>query len=206
MSLLDQKSGSKTDNAARGEAYTKGSSYMIWGSLIAAVLVIIVVAAYVLIEEKPPVASGEIVQVWAHPQHVESSGIDANGAPMARESVDQVLLIAYVKLHNRSENPLLLQDVLANAKLGDGTLSVSAGSTAQYEEALIAYPELAALRANALSPHRIIAPGENLDGNIFWIIRMTKNEWEARKGLDFTLTFQYQPKLVLTPPAAVTEL
>lgn len=205
MSLLNQESGSK-DDATRGEAFTQGSSHMVWAILAAAVLVTIVIAAYVLIEEKPPAASGEIVQMWTHPQHVESPGIDANGASMARESFDQVLVFAHVKLHNRSEHPLLLQDVLANAKLGDGTLSVSAGSTAQYEEAFIIYPELAALRTTALSPHRMIAPGENIDGSVFWVIRMTQKEWEARKGLDFTLTFQYQPKLVLAPPAAITVL
>jgi len=206
MSLLDQEPGQKIDDFSRGESYTKGSSHIVWASLAAAMLVTVVIAAYVLSGEKPPAASGEIVQVWAHPQHVESSGFDANGAPMAKEGFDQVLIFAHVKLHNRSENPLLLQDVLANAKLGDGTLSVSAGSTAQYEEVFLASPELAALRANALSPRQTIAPGEKVDGNVFWAIRITQREWEARQGLNFTVIFQYQPKLVLAPPAAVTEL
>jgi hypothetical protein len=68
----------------------------------------------VLASHKPPGASGEIVQVWAYTEHVETSGIDANGDAMAKESFDQVLLFAHVKLHNQSKVPLTLQDVLAN--------------------------------------------------------------------------------------------
>jgi hypothetical protein len=204
MSLLHQESGKKSDVAARGEEFTSGSSYMIWAILAATLLVILVITAYVLAGEKPPAASGEIVQVWAHPQHVNSSGMDANGDPMARESFDQVLVFAHIKLQNRSEHPLNLQDVLANVKLENNTLSVSAGSTAQYEEVFLLYPELAALRATAFSPRRVIAPGESVDGNILWVFRMTKGEWDARKDLNFTLLFQYQPKLTLAPHSAVT--
>ena len=48
---------------------------------------------------------------------------------------------------------------LANLKLADGTLSVSAGSPAQYEEIFVAYPKLAALHGNVLAPRTVIAPG-----------------------------------------------
>jgi hypothetical protein len=206
MSLLHQKSGEEIDGAAPGEEYTKGSSHLVWASVIAAIVVSIAIAAYVLLGEKPPVATGEIVQVWACPQHVETSGFDANGASMDKVSFDRVLLFAHVKLRNRSGNPLLLEDILANAKLGDGTLSVSAGSPAQFEEVFVAYPGLAALHGNVLAPRTVIAPGQSLDGTVFWAIRRSTQEWEGRQGLDFTFTFQYQPSLRLTPHTAVTTL
>ena len=44
-----------------------------------------------------------------------------------------------------------------------------------------------------------------MDGTAFWAVRLTKQEWEARKGLDFTFKFQYQSNLVLAPPTAVIE-
>ena len=47
---------------------------------------------------------------------------------MPKQSFDQVLIFARVKLLNRSKNPLVLQDMLANLKRSDGILSVSAGS------------------------------------------------------------------------------
>jgi hypothetical protein len=204
MSLLDQESAGKIDGAAPGEEYTKGSSHLIWASLIAALVVSAAIVAYVLLGEKPPVATGEIVQVWACPQHVETSGFDANGASMDKESFNRVLLFAHVKLHNRSDNPIFLEDILANTKLGDGTLSVSAGSPAQFEEVFVAYPKLAALHSGVLAPRTVIAPGQSLDGTAFWTIRRSKQEWETRQGLDFTFKFQYQPSLRLTPGTAVT--
>ncbi len=205
MSLLHQESGEEIDDAARGEAFTKGSSHVVLAGLIAAALVTIAIAVYVLAGEKPPVAGGEIVQVWAHPRHVETSGFDANGAPMPRESFDQLLVFAHVKLRNQSKVPLFLENVLANVTQADGTLSVSAGSAAQFQEVFLAYPELAVPHANALSPHRTLDPGESVDGTVFWAMQMTRQQWDARKNLNFTFVFQYQSSLVLAPHTAVIE-
>ena len=193
------------DDAARGEEFTRGSGHAVWASVAATVLVVIAVAVYVLITQKPPVAGGEIVQVWAHPNHVVTSGFDANGRPMPRQSFDQVLVFARVKLINKSKNQLILQDVLANLKQADGILSVSAGSTGQYDEVFLAYPELAALHSNALSPRATLEPGQSVEGTAFWIFRMSRQEWEARKDLNFTFRFQYQDNLVLAPHTAVME-
>jgi hypothetical protein len=159
-----------------------------------------IIAFVVLATQKPPVVSGEIVQVWTHPNHVVTSGIDANGESMAKQSFDQVLVFARVKLINQSKNPLVLQDVLANIRQADGILSVSAGSAGQYDEVFLAYPELAALHSNPLSPRATIEPGQSMEGTAFWIFRMSRQEWEARKDLNFTFRFQYQANLVLAPP------
>jgi hypothetical protein len=221
MSLLHQNSQEEIDDAARGEEFTKGSSHLVWAAIVAALLVTTAVIAFVLASRKPPVATGEIVQVWAHPTHGETSGVDANGDPMAKEYFDQVLLFARVKLHNQSKFPILLQDALANLAPGDGSpLSVSAGSVAQYEEAFLAYPELARLHTAPLALRSNLAPGQSEEGTAFWVIRMTKQQWVARKdwqpepnhndpgskfGLNFTFSIQYQPNLVLAPQTPVTE-
>jgi hypothetical protein len=205
MSLLHQDSPQEIDDAARGEEFTRGSSHVLLAGLIAAVLVSVAIGLYMWLGQTPPVASGEIVQVWAHPGHVVSSGFDANGAPMAKESVDQVLIFAHVKLRNESKNPLQMENILANANLGDVILSVSAGSAAQYEEVFLAYPEVAAMRSTVLRPQMTIAPGQNVEGTAFWVVRMTRQEWDARKDLSFTFKFQYQHSLVLTPHTAITE-
>ena len=205
MSLLHQDSPEEIDDAARGEAFTRGTSHVVWASVVATVLVAIIVTVYVLAGQKPPVASGEIVQVWACPNHVVTSGLDANGEPMAKQSFDQVLVFAHVKLRNQSKNPLVLEDVLANAHLADGILSVSAGSAGQYDEVFLAYPQLAALRSNAFPPRATLAPGQSVDGTAFWVFRRSKQEWDARQELNFTFKFQYQANLVLAPHNAVME-
>jgi len=205
MSLLHQESGQEIDDAALGESFTKGSSHLVWASIIAVVLVSLAIAIYAWSGQKKPVIGGEIVQVWAHPRHVETSGLDANGAPMAVDSFDQVLVFAHIKLENQTKYPLFLQDILANATLGDGVVSVSAGSAAQFEEVFIVYPELAALHSAVLSPRTTIAPGQKLDGTAFWAVRHSKQEWDARKDLNFTFRFQYQSSVTLAPHTAVIE-
>ncbi len=205
MSLLHQESGEDIDDAARGESFTKGSSHLVWASLIAVVLVSLIVAFYAWTGQKRPVISGEIVQVWAHPRHVATSGFDASGAPMAVDSFDEVLVFAHIKLENQTKDPLFLQDILANATLGDGILSISAGNAAQYEEVFIAYPELAALHTTALPSRTTINPGQKLDGTAFWAVRRSKQEWDARKDLNFTFKFQYQSSVTLAPHSPVIE-
>ena len=203
MSLLHQDNSRDIDDAAHGDEYTRGTGYVGWASVAATILVVFAVAVYVLLTQKPPVASGEIVQVWAYPNHVVTSGLDASGAPMPRKSFDQVLVFARIKLRNQSKIPLVLEDVLANLKQSDGILSISAGSTGQFDEVFLAYPELAALHSNALSPHATIEPEQNVEGTAFWIFLLSRQEWEARKDLNFTFKFQYQDNLVLTPHTAV---
>jgi len=205
MSLLHQESGQEIDVAARGESFTKGSSHVVWASIIAVVLVSMVIALYAWFGQKKPVINGEIVQVWAHSRHVETSGLDANGAPMAVDVFDEVLVFAHIKIENQTKDPLFLQDILANVTLGDGLLSVSAGSATQFEEVFIAYPELASLHSAALSPRTTIAPGQKLEGTTFWAVRHSKQEWDARKDLNFTFRFQYQSSVTLAPHTAVIE-
>ena len=38
-----------------------------------------------------------------------------------------------------------------------------------------------------------------MEGDILASFRLTKQEWDARKGLDFTFGFRYQPVLKVTP-------
>src|ERR1039458_6697932 len=150
MSLLQQDS-TELDDAARGEELTKGSSHLILTSIVAAVIVTIAITIYVLAGQKPPDATGEIEQVWAHAQHSESSGFDANGAPMPKEEMDQVYVFTLVKLHNQSKEPLFLHNIMTNATLDDGIHSSYAATAADYDRGYIAYPSMPLPHRQALS-------------------------------------------------------
>jgi hypothetical protein len=117
-----------------------------------------------------------------HQESQEEIDDDANGDTKSRESFDQVLLFAHVKLHNQSNVPLILQDVLANVRLADGVpLSVSPGSVAQFEEAFLAFPKLDASHGKPLAHHTVLEPGQSVDGTVLWVFRLTKHQWDARK-------------------------
>jgi hypothetical protein len=206
MSLLQQDpDSSSTDTASRGEELTKGSTHLVWAAVIATLLVTVAIGIYVWAGQKPPAATGAIEQVWARPLHTETSGFDASGAAMPKETFDQVLVFTRVTLHNQSQKPLFLHQVMANATMDDGIHSSYAASQSDYERVFAAHPEMSALHGNGLPLEATINPGQSLEGTFVSAFRMNKQQWDARKSLNFTFAFEYQPSLVLAPQSAVIE-
>jgi hypothetical protein len=205
MSLLNQERQNAVDDAALGEELTKGSSHVVWATVAATILVTIAIAIYVIAGQKPPVVTGDVIAVWAHPQHTESSGFDANGAPMPKDSFDQVLVFAEVRLHNQSKIPLYLLNVMTNADLADGIHSSYAASRSDYDRVFLAYPGMPVPHGPGLPNDLSLDPGQTVDGTFVSSFRLTKQEWDARKNLNFSFTFRYQPSVVLTPHAPVIE-
>jgi hypothetical protein len=163
-------------------------------------------AIYVITGEKPPAATGDVLEVWAHPMHSESSGFDANGAFIPKESFDQVLVFTHVRLHNQSKQPIFLHQILTNITLADGIHSSYAASPVDYERIFKAYTSLAQWHAAPISPsNTTIDPGQTKEGTFVSSFRMSKADWEAQKGLDYTFAFQYLPNLKLTPHGQVIE-
>jgi hypothetical protein len=198
MSLL-QHDRSELENAARGEELTKGTGHPIAATVFAAVVVSLAIAAYFISGLKPPVITGEVEQVWVHPQHTETAGFDASGAPMAKESFDQVYVFALVKLHNESKNPLVLHNIMTNATLDDGIHSSYAATAGDYDRVFLAYPAMPVPHGKPLPPQLTIQPGQTVEGTIVSAFRLTKGQWDARKNLDFTFGIQYQPSLTIAP-------
>ncbi len=203
MSLLQQDSP-EHDVAARGEELTKGSSHVLWASILAGIIVTAAIAVYVITGQKPPAATGEIEKIWVHPQHTETSGFDANGAPMAKESFDQVYVFALVKLHNQSQQPLFLHNAMTNATMDDGIHSSYAATLSDYNRVFLAYPDIPVPHGTPLSPQTTIQPGQTVEGTIVSAFRLTQEQWGARKDLNFSFGIQYQPDLVLVPHVPIT--
>jgi len=201
MSLLQQDS----KDQAPGEAYTRGTSHVVIATVIATVLVSIAIAVYIFMGEKPPASTGEIIDIWAHPMHTETSGWDANGAAIPKEEIDQVLLFTHVRLHNQSKQRIFLHQIVANATLNDGIHSSYAATPTDYERIFKAYPQLAQWHATPISPDLTLQPGETKEGTFVCSYRLTKADWDARKSLDYSFNFQYLPALTLSPKGAITE-
>ena len=200
MGLLQQES-----REAAGESYTKGTSHVIIATVIAVVLVSAAVTVYIVAGEKPPASTGEVLDVWAHPMHTETSGYDANGASIPKEEIDQLLLFTHVRLHNQGKQPIFLHQVLANLTLPDGIHSSYAATTADFERVFKAYAQLQQWHSPPISPDLTIQPGETKEGTFVCSFRMTKADWETRKGLGYTFNFQYLPALTLEWKGAITE-
>jgi len=124
---------------------------------------------------------------------------------MPKDSFDQVLVFTEVRLHNQSKLPLALVTVLSNATLDDGIHSSYAASQSDYDRVFLAYPDIPVPHGTALPISLSLDPGASADGTFVSSFRLTKQQWDARKNLDFSFTFRYQPSLVLTPHSPVIE-
>ena len=204
MSLLQQNS-TEQDDAARGEEFTRGTRNALMSSVVAAVLVSIAIFLYIRLGEKPPPGVGEVTNVTAQSLHRQTSGLDAAGAAMPQEQFDQILLTAHVKLHNQSKQPLFLHQAMANVTLDDGIHTSYAAIPSDYERAFKAYPELGPLHGTPLPSEPTIQPGQSIEGDMLVSFRLTKQQWDARKGLDFAFGFRYQPLLKVTPTGPVQD-
>jgi len=199
MSLLQQ------DSSGLGESYTKGTGHVVLPAVVAAIMVSSVIAIYMIASEKPPAATGEILAVWAHPEHTETSGLDASGASMPKQTVNQMMVFATVRIHNQSKEPLQLQNVLTNATLADGIHSSYAAVPADYDRIFVVFPAIPVPHGQALPLNTTIEAGQTVEGNVVSAFRMTKQQFDARKDLNLTFAFRYQPTLVLAPRVPVTE-
>lgn len=205
MSLLRQND-EQLDDAALGEELTKGTSHVVVASVVAVALVCIAVILYVVLARTPPAATGSVIAVWAVPHHTESSGLDASGAQVPSETFDQMLIFAQVRLHNQSKLPLFLNGVTGNVILADGIHTSYAASQSGYNDVFLAYKDLNVPQGTPLKSDLTLQPGQTVEGAIVCAFRMTKQDWDARKGLNFGFGFQYQPPLKLSPqPSVITD-
>jgi hypothetical protein len=205
MSLLNQETKQELDDAARGEEFTKGTSHILWASLAATVVVTIAIAIYVISGQKPPVATGEVLEIWAHPMHTVTPAFDASGSPMSQETFDQVLVFTKVRLHSQSKAPLFLHQITTNVTLDDGIHTSYAAMPSQYERIFVAYPDLSQWKSATLSPDMTMEAGQTAEGTFVSSFRMTKQQWDSRKGLNYSFAFRYQPNVTINAKNAVID-
>jgi hypothetical protein len=202
---LTENSSRGGDYSSTGEDLAKGSGYMLWTAVVAFILLSIGIWIFLLIVHRPPIAAGEIQQVWSHAVHTLNTPVDANGVQTPGEVFDQVLVFAQVRVRNQSEQPIILREMMSNLTLEDGTRSSYAAGPVDYDRIFIAYPELSGLRSKTLLRETVIAPGAVQDGMIVSAFHISPADWAARKKLDFTLQFKHHPDLILEPKGPVTE-
>ena len=204
MSLLHQE---ELDDAARGEELTKGTSHVVLAAVIAGLVASILIAIYVIVGQKPPFATGEITAVWVHPQHTDTPAFDASGAPIPQRSVDQVMVFATVRLHNQTNHPIFLGNVMTNVTMPDGSIHSSyAANQGDYGRLFVAYPDLPVPHLTPISPlDTTIEPGQTVEGTFVSAFMMTQQEWDAHKNLDFTFDFRYLAPLKVAPHVAITQ-
>ena len=204
MSLLELHPNSPDiHEIPSGDDYTKGSSHIVWATLAAVAVLVAAITIFVISIHKPPVAAGNITQVYTHGTHTLNTPLDANGVPTAGQPYDQILIMANVQLRNQSDKPIILRDMVTNVTLPDGPRSSFVVSPTDYDRVFLAYPELAKLKTHTLSRETMIQPGQSLDGMLVSAFHASEEEWSAHKDLSFTFRFQFHPDLVIAPTTPI---
>ena len=138
--------------------------------------------------------------------HSVTPAFDANGSGVSQESFDQVLVFTRVRLRNQSKQPLFLHQIMTNVTMADGTVNTSFAATAsQYERIFLAYPSMAQWHNTPLASELTLEPGQTAEETFVSSFRMAKDQWDARKALDFTFGFRYQPEVKVPATGAVID-
>lgn len=171
--------------------------------LIAVVISSLVVLVWVRFGRKTPVATGEIARVAIYPVQAKITGGAAGnaGEQGQDEIINQLLVFAHVRLNNPNKAPITVVDDWAVITMPDGNTERSLGaSQVAFDKVFQAYPQLAPLRMDPLRRDTQIQPGQSMDGLVVFSYQLSKEQWEKRKSMQVTITFNGAKDVTLSAP------
>ncbi len=169
----------------------------------ALLLTSLIVLAWLRFERKTPAATGEIARVSIFPVQAKITG-GAAGTPGMQgqdQFIDQMLVLAHVRLHNPNQQPIRLEDDWAVVTLPDGETRRSlAANSSDFDKVFLAYPQLAPLRMEPLRRDTVVQPGQTVDGLLVFSYPLSRKDWDARKSMQVTLSLDNAKDVTLVAP------
>jgi hypothetical protein len=172
--------------------------------VIAAIVVSIALGLYVYLGQRPPVASGEVLQTTLYPLHTvinNNGGLSGEGMEGSSESYDQLLILAKIKIRNHTDIPLFLLDISSAIKLPDGSEQENvAASNRDMDRVFQAYPSLSYLRADPIPRDITLTPGQSAEGLAIFNYPISKDQWSKLQTAKVVVSFMHQKNLELIIP------
>jgi hypothetical protein len=171
--------------------------------VIALIISSLVVLAWVRFERKTPVATGEVARIAIYPVQAKITGGAAGSAGMQGqdEIINQLLVFAHVRLNNPNTTPITVVDNWAVITMPDGETQRSLGaSQVAFDKVFQAYPQLAPMRMDPLRRDAQIPPGQSMDGLVVFSYQLSKEQWDKRKSMQVTITFNGAKDVTLSAP------
>jgi hypothetical protein len=141
------------------------------------------------------VHTGQVDSLTVYPiqRELAYKGNAQHGVNGGSEQYNELIVLAGVSVTNTSKKPLTLLDMQANVLLpGNKAINSLAAGTEDIPRIFEAYPGLDSMRAHPLLRGTVIAPGQTVEGQLIFNYPLTKQQWEARQGLDVTIQFVQQ--------------
>jgi hypothetical protein len=171
--------------------------------VLALVISSLAVVAWVRFERKTPVATGDVARIAIYPVQARITGGNAGTPGMEGQDqiINQLLVFAHVRLHNPNTAPITIVDDWAIVTLPNGETRRSLGAgTADFDKVFQAYPQLAPLRMDALRRDIQIQPGQSVDGLVVFSYPLSRQEWDSRKSMQVTISFNGAKDVTLNAP------
>ena len=173
--------------------------------VFAAILIVsAAIGAYVWIGNKPPVHAGEVLAITAYPIHRDlSPAAEMGGLTGQKDTFDEVIVLADVRIKNQADIPLFLHDMSADITLANGDVqhNVAAGHD-DFQKVFIAYTDLDAHKGTPIKRDTTLTPGQQIEGQIIFHYPISKDQWNTRSKFDISVDFLHQKSLVLHAPAS----
>lgn len=171
--------------------------------LLALLITSLAVLAWIRFERKTPAATGEIERISIYPVQAKITG-GAAGSPGMQgqdEIIDQMMVLAHVRLHNPNDAPIRIEDDWAVVTLPDGETRRSlAASSSDFDKVFVAYPQLSPLRMDPLRRDTVIQPGQSVDGLLIFSYPLSRQQWDSRKSMQLTVALDNAKDITLTAP------
>jgi hypothetical protein len=149
--------------------------------IIALVLVAVALAAIVWFFRATPVASGSIDEAYA--VDVPNQGT--------------VLATVQLTLKNLTEKPLKLRNVNITVQTDKGEFNDDFASVANFQRYFQAFPDLQQHSIEGLPYDLIIPPGNQVSGTAIVSFPISKQDFDARRGLSANVSFYNHPMVVI---------
>jgi hypothetical protein len=180
---------------------SNSSSRMLLIILAAFVVVSVAIGAYFYMNDKPPVAAGQVLSLNIYPIHRETStGPTTQGLAGQTETYDEMLVFANVRITNQTDIPIFLQDMWGILDLPDGPQRNTAASQSDFEKVFLAYSAVRQFRKDPIQRDLTLSPGQKVEGLMIFHFEVPKADWDARNGMDIHVTFLHQNALVISIP------
>jgi hypothetical protein len=162
------------------------------------VIVVLAIAAYVYFNDKPPVHAGQVLSVNVYPIHRDfKAGDSTEGLAGQGDTYDELLVLADVRIENQTTIPLFLHDMWGVVDLQNEEDRSLAASQSDFTKVFTAYPDLRPLRKDPLQRDLTLQPGQQVEGMMVFNYQISKEQWDARSGMDLTVSFLHQKPLLL---------
>jgi hypothetical protein len=149
--------------------------------IIALVFVAIALAAIVWFFRATPVANGSIDEAFA--VDVPNQGT--------------VLATVQLTLKNLTDKPLKLRNVNISVQTDKGEFNDDFASVANFQRYFQAFPELQQHSIEGLPYDLIIPPGNQVSGSVIVSFPISKQDFDARRGLSANVSFYGHPMVAI---------